>query len=249
MTYNNLESYAENFNLQCEALLKNAIIKKLPNKKYRVTSEKGRNLGTYDSKSKAEKRLKQVEYFKYLAKKEKNDVNSTDDKIIDLTKIEDFSYSAIMRQLRKQCNDATVQYFMKLFKKNFDTAYCENVKDPAKHALHRAVHIFHKKYKVKFNEKLVKSAAASELGDPKLVGRYMADIIRFTLKKISPENRPKSILSLKNKIYYLNENEIAEKKMPASSALGQSITFVKHVLFSRQPDYIRKVLNSIVENL
>ena len=249
MNQPDLNFYINALDEQCELLLKHAIIKKLPNKKYRVTSEKGRNLGTYDSKIKAEKRLKQIEYFKYLEKKEKNDINSVKDKVIDLTKIEDFSYSAIMRQLRQQCDDKTVQYFMKLFKKNFDAAYCENIKDPAKHALHRAIHIFHKKYQIKFNKKLIKNAAVSELGDPKLVGKYMADIIRFTLKKISPENRPKSILSLKNKIYYLNENEIAQKKMPASSAMGQSITFVKHVLFSREADYIRKVLNSIVENL
>ena len=31
--------------------------------KYQVQSEKGRNLGTYDTKKEAEDRLKQVEYF------------------------------------------------------------------------------------------------------------------------------------------------------------------------------------------
>jgi hypothetical protein len=39
------------------------MIKKV-NSGYRVTSEKGKNMGTYKSKSGAEKRLKQVEYFK-----------------------------------------------------------------------------------------------------------------------------------------------------------------------------------------
>lgn len=34
--------------------------------KWQVQSEKGKNLGTYDTKAEAEKRLKQVEYFKYL---------------------------------------------------------------------------------------------------------------------------------------------------------------------------------------
>ena len=33
--------------------------------KYQVQSEKGRNMGTYDTKEEAEKRLKQVHYFKY----------------------------------------------------------------------------------------------------------------------------------------------------------------------------------------
>ena len=39
------------------------IVKK--DNKYQVQSEKGRNLGTYDTKEEAEKRLKQVEYFKH----------------------------------------------------------------------------------------------------------------------------------------------------------------------------------------
>lgn len=34
--------------------------------KWQVQSEKGRNMGTYNTKAEAEKRLKQVEYFKHL---------------------------------------------------------------------------------------------------------------------------------------------------------------------------------------
>lgn len=40
-------------------------------KKYRVVSEKGRNLGTYSTRSEAEKRLQQVEMFKHMKKKNK----------------------------------------------------------------------------------------------------------------------------------------------------------------------------------
>jgi hypothetical protein len=32
---------------------------------YRVESEKGRNMGTYDNKDDAKKRLRQIEYFKH----------------------------------------------------------------------------------------------------------------------------------------------------------------------------------------
>lgn len=42
------------------------IVKK--DNKYQVQSEKGKNLGTYDSKEEAERRLKQVEYFKHKNK-------------------------------------------------------------------------------------------------------------------------------------------------------------------------------------
>lgn len=36
---------------------------------FRLLSKKGRNLGTYATKSGAEKRERQVEYFKHLKKK------------------------------------------------------------------------------------------------------------------------------------------------------------------------------------
>lgn len=45
--------------------LKISVIRKLPSGKYQVQSEKGKNLGTYDSKKNAEERLIDVEYFKH----------------------------------------------------------------------------------------------------------------------------------------------------------------------------------------
>lgn len=42
-----------------------AYIRKLDGGKYRVYSEKGRNMGTYDSRKKAKERLGQIEYFKH----------------------------------------------------------------------------------------------------------------------------------------------------------------------------------------
>jgi len=44
---------------------KEAYIRKLPNGKYRVYSEKGKNMGTFDSKEKAQKHLREIEYFKH----------------------------------------------------------------------------------------------------------------------------------------------------------------------------------------
>lgn len=57
-------------------LVKSKIVKK--DHKYQVQSEKGKNLGTYDTKAEAEKRLKQVEYFKH---KSAEDLFNTDYKI------------------------------------------------------------------------------------------------------------------------------------------------------------------------
>jgi hypothetical protein len=42
------------------------------------------------------------------------------------------------------------------------------------------------------------------------------------------------------------ETEIASKQLPESAALGQAITFVKHVLFNHDAKYVREVLNSLV---
>jgi hypothetical protein len=47
----------------------NHVIRKLSPKKYRVESQKGKNLGEYSSLQQAKKRLQQVELFKKLEKK------------------------------------------------------------------------------------------------------------------------------------------------------------------------------------
>jgi hypothetical protein len=44
------------------------MIRKIGENKYRVVSQKGKNLGTYPSRKAAEKRLQEVEYFKHKGK-------------------------------------------------------------------------------------------------------------------------------------------------------------------------------------
>jgi hypothetical protein len=227
-----------------QSLVKLAYIRKLPNGKYRVFSEKGRNLGTYKSRDAAKERLRQVEYFKHV-----DDSKADDSEVIDLTDIDDFSYSACLRKIRQKCSKDQVRKFLEIYKIQFDKAVKEKLQKPERVALQNSVVKFGKLYKIKINKKLIKNAAVSELGDPALVGKYLADIIRFTLTRISPEKRPHALDSLKNKIYNMNENEISIKDLPPSSAMGQSITFVKHVLFNHNARYIREVLNNIVRNL
>jgi len=48
-----------------------AMVRKLKQGKYRLYSSKGKNLGTFTSKTKAMKHEKQVRYFKYLESKKK----------------------------------------------------------------------------------------------------------------------------------------------------------------------------------
>ena len=230
-------------------LVKTAVIKQLPSGKFRVLSEKGRNLGTYSSRKKAEKRLKQVEYFKYLDESSAKDSKN----VIDLTKLEELSFSALMRKLRANASKEQVRDFLKIHKFYFDKAVKNKLKDPQDTAFQHAFLKFTKKHKVNLNKTLVKQAARhgsrAELGEPVAVGKYLADIIRLTLRRISPFSRNKAVSKLKGKLYYLKETDLALKKMPASSAMGQSITFVKNLLFGQDPIYIRKVLNSLVKYL
>lgn len=225
-------------------MLKIAYIRKLPNGKYRVFSQKGKNLGTYSSKEDAKKRLKQVEYFKHL------DSNKNDDQEkIDLTGLKEISYSAMLRELRKKAPKECIFHFMKIYKNEFDKAIKKELQKPESVAMQNALILFNKQHNIKLNKNLIKNAAVTELGDPRIVGKYLSDIVKFILTRIKPENRQRSIDNLKRKIYSLNENELSFKEMPASSALGQSITFIKHVLFNHNAFYIREVLNNIVRNL
>lgn len=56
-------------------ITKVSYIKKLPDGKYRVYSEKGRNMGTYGSRAAAQKRIKDIEYFKHKDDVRDGDVN------------------------------------------------------------------------------------------------------------------------------------------------------------------------------
>jgi len=177
------------------------------------------------------------------------DTSDASDNVIDLKDADDFSYSAIMRKMRERASKEQVREFLKLFKTQFDKAVKDKLQKPEKVALQNALIKFNKIHPVKVNKKLVKNASVSELGDPVLVGKYLADIVRFTLNKMAPDKRAKAIENLRRKFYAFNVNEIANKNLPPSSAIGQSITFVKHVLFNHDAQYVRDVLNNLVRNL
>lgn len=175
--------------------------------------------------------------------------SDSEEKVIDLLGASDFSYSAIMREMRQKGSKEQVREFLILFKKEFDKAVKDKLQKPEKIALQNGLIKFNKKHKIKVKKKLVKNAAVSELGDPVLVGKYLADIVKFTINRIPADKRKKSLDTLRNKFYSFNANEIAQKELPSTSSIGQSITFVKHVLFNHDAHYIREVLNNIVRNL
>jgi len=242
---NDILQLAASFEQSCtQALVKLAKIRKLPNGRYRVLSQDGKNLGTYKSREGAKKRLKQVEYFKHF---DHNDAKEGE--VIDLRDADEFTFSAIMRKLRQEASNEQVKAFLKLFKAEFDKGVKAKIHKPEKVALQNTMVKFNKIHKIKIDKKLVKNAAVAELGTPEQVGKYLADICRFSLARVPADKQLQATERLKLKLYYLNEGEIASKVLPASSAIGQSITFVKHVLFNHDSHYVREVLNNIVRNL
>jgi hypothetical protein len=216
------------YNLCYNVLFKISRVIKLPNGKYRVVSKKGKNLGTYNTREEAVKRLQQVEYFKHK-KAHSNEL----------------TYSSLFRLFRNSENKDLVKDFAKIFKKIFDKNILNNIEEPEKISLIETILEMSKDNDLT----LTKSASAIELGDPEFAGKYLSNIIKFLMQRISSEKRSKSINNLKKKIYYINEYEIASKKVPPSSAMGQSITLLKTILLDHQPKYIRSILNSIVRNL
>lgn len=225
-------------------LCKIARIRKLPNGKYRILSEKGKNLGEYDSKSGAEKRLKQIEFFKH-----KDQHSASDEEVIDLTGAPEFSYSAISREMRKKSTKEQFMDFLKLYKNCFDKAIKNKLQKPEKVALQNSLTKFNKIHKIKVKGKLIKNAAVTELGDPELVGKYLSDIVKFTLTKMPIEKRQIAQDKLKDKFLHLNESDISSKNLPMYASMGQCILFVKTILFNHNPTYIRSVLNNLVKNL
>jgi hypothetical protein len=231
-----------------QGLVKIARIRQLPNGSYRVLSQKGKDLGTYKSRKAAEKRLRQVEFFKHLDKSKADDQGNAIAPI-DLTGAEEFSYSSLMRQLRQEASPEQVKVFLKLFKTQFDNAVKGKIHKPERIALQNAIIRFHKLHPIKVDKKIVKSAAVAELGNADQVGQYLAGIVHFILNRLEPEKRLRAAQVLKQKFAVMSENAIAGKHMPNAAVYGQAITFVKHVLFNQDATYIRDVLNSLSRTL
>lgn len=215
---------------ECRDLFKIAIIKKIPTGYWGVFSEKGKLLGKYKTKMQAVKRLKQIEYFKH----NKKNASSGDD----------VSYSAIMRELNNKYPPEILTKFRQIYKSNFDEALINGEKNPEEKALNSALQFINE-----LDVDISKVAAAIEMGDATYAGKYIAEIIKFLMRRISVDRRSKSINGLKKKIYMLNEYDISNKKMPASASLGQAISLTKNILMMHSPQYVRAVLNSIVRNL
>jgi hypothetical protein len=221
---NKLEIYADQF-YNFSSMDKFAFVRKNRKGKWEVVSKKGKPLGEYDSKTKAVKRLRQIEFFKH----KKAETNNPS-----------LSYSSIIRLLNKEFEKETVEKFQKLFKENFDRLYLEGDDEPENDALEIAISSI-KHFK--------KNANAIEMGDSEFAGKRLSDLVKFLLRRIPDAKRSAAIQSIRKKIYMINEYEVSDKKTPTHSSMGQAITILKNILLEHNPQYIRNVLNSIVKNL
>jgi hypothetical protein len=217
-------------------MIKEAYIKKIGPSKYRVYSEKGKNMGTYDSLSAAKKRLSQIEFFKHKKA-------SVEQKI---------TYSFFMRFLNKNHKNLVIP-FMKIFFKNFNNLVLNKENDinkVEKIALKQSIKDLLNIKQASYSNKLIKYAGnAINMGNPEIAGKRLADIIKFMLNRIKPESRYKVYLKMKEKVLKLNPDEISNKKTPATSSMGQAITFLKTVLIGNQSAYVKEILLNVAKNL
>jgi hypothetical protein len=166
------------------------------------------------------------------------------------------TYSSLVRFLNKKDEQAAIS-FMKIFKQIFDEQiasqdYDYDLNELEQGILSKAMSKFDETLKSEAFQinKLVKIANTSiEMGDPNIAGKRLAEIIKFMLKRIKPESRPKIYEKMREKILLLNPDEISNKKTPATSAMGQSLTFLKTVLIGNEPYYIRQILINIAKNM
>jgi hypothetical protein len=226
-----LMAFASDFDnvIKADVFLKTAIIKHLPTGEWGVFSQKGKSLGKYKTKAEAVKRLRQVEYFKHHKEASKDD-----------------SYSSIMRDLNKHYDEETTHKFQQTFKDTFDQALLNGDEAPENKALEEAMKCISLRDDIKAFKKV---GTALNLGDPNTAGKYLADLLRFLLQRIKPERRAKAAETLRKKVYFINEFDVASKKTPPTAAFGQSILLLKHILIEHSPQYIRGVLNSVVKHL
>ena len=88
-----------------------------------------------------------------------------------------------------------------------------------------------------------------ELNDPAIAGYAIAQTIKFLFRNIPFSNRHFSIAKIKQKILKLNEKELAEKEIPTTAILGQSIAMIKNLLNGNDSKLIRNILINVYKNL
>lgn len=177
---------------------------------------------------------KQIESFVFFVK---NADKSR--KTIDLTDIDSFTLSAVMRKLNERCDQETIKNFLDVYFECFNDLV-DDSDNLEQDALKKALEEFADEISIQKN---------AALDSPDQISSHMVNIIHLLIQKIKPESRAGAVQSLKSKLSAVDVNDMANKNMPASSAIGQSISFVKNILFDKDPTFIKNILAEVVNKL
>lgn len=98
--------------------------------------------------------------------------------------------------------------------------------------------------------KLSKRQFLKQADDPaKRTAESLFKIIQFVFYRVPASQQDKFISRLRGKIVRLHPGELGIKKMPPSSAIGQSVTMTKHLLSGLNPSFINQVITELVKLL
>lgn len=190
-------------------------------------------MGTYTSKSsekarqKAKNRLKDVEYFK----------RNGNEKALRLIKLAQIYENAHEYDKAEKLNQ-----YIRLLKKDASFFDLPQARKP-KYTKTR------KKY-TKPPKEVSKEVRVLETHvDPKIMAAALYEVIRFVLAKVPENKRFKRRMRLKEKIMQLNPNILSTKRLPEASAIGQSLTIIKNMMFGKSQPYIAEVLREILKRL
>lgn len=199
----------------------------------RVYSEKGKNMGTYTSKSskrarqKAKNRLKDVEYFK----------RNGDKKALQLIKL-----AQHYEQVYEYREADRLNKYITLLRREASFFDLPQAKKP-KYTKTR------KKY-TKPPKEISKEVRVLETRiDPRIMANALYEVVRFVLAKVPENQRIKRRMRLKEKIMQLNPNILSTKHLPEASAIGQSLTIIKNMMFGKSQTYISEVLRELIKRL
>ena len=85
--------------------------------------------------------------------------------------------------------------------------------------------------------------------DPAYVADRIYDIITILVSSMPYESWGNSYRSISDKMKEMNVLEISNKKSPGGASIGVSISLIKNILNSKDPYFIRMVLDELSKKL
>ena len=86
-------------------------------------------------------------------------------------------------------------------------------------------------------------------GNPQYVAEKIFDIIQIMVSSMPYEKWHGSYSSIYEKINEMNTLELSNKKSPGGASIGVSISLIKNILNSKDPYFIRLVLDELSKKL